>query len=114
MEDQTSLTAVVVGVALGLLIGAICGIVFLQIMRALDRAREKEAAETVQLTRRALGVTAAMAGSPLLVTISEAIPLKQFIVWYAIALAFVFLLLVARLGFRLAMSVGEDLGSQRG
>lgn len=104
----------IVGIALGLLIGAITGTVFLLLLRSA-RLPTTATQKLITLTAELLAIPTFMLGGPWLSTkILQPIPISEFINPYLISLSFSFFIFCGYPAVRWIRSLADELGSVGG
>jgi hypothetical protein len=104
---------VIVGLAIGLLIGVITGTVFLLLLKTANRPSEK-GVSIATLTSGILAIPTSWFGGPWLTSgMLRLVPMKELINPYLISLATVFSLISLYPAARWIIQLGEQFGTKR-
>jgi hypothetical protein len=104
---------VVIGTAIGLLIGAVTGVVFLLLLKTADRASE-QGASVLKVTAEILAIPTFWFGGPwLTTTLLKGVPTDQFLSPYVISLVAVFTIVAIYPAARWIIQLGEHFGAKK-
>lgn len=105
----------IAGVALGVLIGIVTGIVFLLLLRTANRLSGKPVPTIMTLTTELLAIPTFWFAGPWVTSgLLELVPLGDLINPYIVSLAATFVVILIYPAFRWIVQLAEELGTETG